>query len=126
MPKECRDLITKDKEYCKTKPEFMKENCASTCGYCGMRKPVKTELSFVQYILFTCWAGFAMLSNIFYFSNYLGCTDALEICSSLVENNKDYCFSDRLFMKTNCPKSCDLCNGKIYPISSYKTMRRLF
>ena len=47
MPKECRDLITRDKEYCKTKPEFMKENCASTCEYCGMRKPVKTELSFV-------------------------------------------------------------------------------
>ena len=37
MPKECRDLITRDKEYCKTKPEFMKENCASTCEYCGMR-----------------------------------------------------------------------------------------
>ena len=68
MPKECRDLITRDKEYCKTKPKFMKENCASTCEYCGMRKPVKTELLFVQYILFTYWAGFAMLSNIFYFS----------------------------------------------------------
>lgn len=66
-----------------------------------------------------------MLSKIFYFS-ILGCTDALEICSALVENNKDYCFSNRLFMKTNCPKSCDLCNGKIYPISSYKTMWRVF
>jgi len=46
MPKECRDLIIRDKEYCKTKPEFMKENCARTCEYCGMRKPVKAELSF--------------------------------------------------------------------------------
>ena len=36
MPKECMNLITRDKEYCKTRPEFMKKNCARTCEYCGM------------------------------------------------------------------------------------------
>lgn len=35
MPKDCMRLVTRDKESCKTKPEFMKENCGRTCGYCG-------------------------------------------------------------------------------------------
>lgn len=36
MPEHCSSLIARDKEYCKTKPEFMRENCARTCEYCGM------------------------------------------------------------------------------------------
>lgn len=36
MPEDCASLIARDKEYCKTKPEFMKKNCARTCEYCGM------------------------------------------------------------------------------------------
>ena len=36
LPEDCASLFARDKEYCKTHPEYMKENCARTCQYCGM------------------------------------------------------------------------------------------
>jgi len=36
LPEDCASVIARDKEYCKTNPEYMKENCARICQYCGM------------------------------------------------------------------------------------------
>ncbi|XP_068699499.1 uncharacterized protein [Montipora foliosa] len=124
MPKDCMNLIARDKEFCKTRPEFMKENCARSCDYCGC-----SDLLAVCPALVLNNKDYCDSNRLFMKTNCPrscdfcandirvkpptqkaenGCIDKRKRCEQYA-SYKNYCRYHFQFMSRNCPKACNFC-----------------
>lgn len=124
MPKDCMNLIASNKELCKTKPEFMKENCARSCDYCGC-----SDLLAVCPALVLNNKDYCDSNRLFMKTNcprscdfcandikvkpptqkaVNGCVDKRKRCKQYA-SYKNYCRYHFHFMSRYCPKACQFC-----------------
>ncbi|KAK2557621.1 UPF0462 protein C4orf33-like protein [Acropora cervicornis] len=108
----CNDILPDclvyaiSRKQCQSLPFFAKY-CRRTCNFCEAPSTKTSSASPSTALQETSTASLPSWST----KSTSGCSDLLAICSALVQNNRDYCDSNYLFMKTNCPKSCDFCEG---------------
>lgn len=114
---DCASIVENDRELCKKREEYMKENCPQSCGfcddksYCEDEKPEECSLLFDTDKAYCKFEPEYMEKNCAKTCGLCDCRDFLPICAPIVANNEGYCEANPVFMKTNCPKSCNLCKG---------------
>ncbi|XP_029203950.2 uncharacterized protein LOC114968006 [Acropora millepora] len=124
IAQECMNLIARDKESCQTKSEFMKENCARSCAYCGCSDLLAICSALVQNNRDYCDSNYLfMKTNCPKSCDFCegnrdvkpptqeaedDCIDKRKRCKHFA-SHKNYCRYHSRFMSRYCPKACHFC-----------------